>query len=291
MKRALIIGIDSSIGSALQTELLNSGCEVFGTTRRTSGLSQNVSYLDLSNLFEFRFEPSVDTVFLCASITKVATCRSAPELCQTINVDAQVQLTEYFLAKGAHVIFLSTNAVFNGEKPAYGISDQTCPITTYGESKATAEKKLLSLSNDLCIVRLTKVLTPDYPLICHWINELKHGRVIEPFHDLYISPISINIVTLCLREVMEKKLRGLIHLSGNSVVSYQCVATYLADMLGVSHSLIQSKSALLTGLDAPPYASLDMNEMKALFKCPVLSFPAVLNHVFFSQCTAVNIIL
>lgn len=198
-------------------------------------------------------------------------------------MDAQVKLAEHFFNKGTHIVFLSTNAVFNGKKPVYEINNETCPVTVYGESKAVAEKQLSNISKNIAIVRLTKVFTPSHPLIRQWINELKNNRIIEPFYDHYVCPISIKIVTSCLREIAEKKLGGVMHLSGDCDVSYQTVAEYLANSMGVSSSLIKPKSALDSGIlrtEAPRYTSLNTIESNKLFNILDTSLSTTLNNLY-----------
>ncbi|MDF1757008.1 MAG: sugar nucleotide-binding protein [Legionellaceae bacterium] len=283
MKKALIIGIDSSIGSFLHEELRSSGLDVFGTSRKKESINQKIFYLDLLNIDSFSFEIDVDVVFLCASLTTLSVCGQHPELCHKLNVDAQLTLSRLFLDKGVHVVFLSTSAVFNGKKPSYKISDTTSPITVYGESKAIAEKLLLNLSKNVSIVRLTKVLTPSYPLICDWIEDLKIGKCIAPFHDLQVCPISVRVVTSCLKRVAENKVTGIIHLSGALDVSYLVVAEYLARHFTSDSSLVNPKSAIQLGIsetDLPMYTSLDMNESKLLFSIPDITLPSTLHDLY-----------
>jgi dTDP-4-dehydrorhamnose reductase len=317
-KKALIIGIDSTLGTALQEELLIAGWDVFGSTRRKEKLgsqnsclhpaacprdparshnahsnlnnqqtssTQNIFFLDLADLSDFHFSTKVDVVFLCASITKITSCRDDPS-CHRINVDAQVELAKYFINQGVHVIFLSSSAVFDGKKTGYTIKDATCPVTAYGESKAIAEQKLLELANNVSIVRLSKVLTPNYPLIMKWLEELKAGRSIEPFNDLYLSPVAIKIVTMCLREIADGMLFGIIHLSGEEDVSYSFIAQCLADLIKAKPTLIRPKSVLSANGFASEtlrYTSLDMTETMRLLALPSLSAAATLSYLYGNQ--------
>ncbi|OGV29521.1 MAG: hypothetical protein A3E88_00295 [Legionellales bacterium RIFCSPHIGHO2_12_FULL_35_11] len=283
MKQALIIGIDSTIGGLLNTELSVAGWCVYGTSRSRGSINNKIFYLDLLNVDDFSMELDIDVVFLCASLTRLSTCREYRELCQKINIDAQLQLSKYFLSRGIHVVFLSTSAVFSGEKPCYRISDATSPITVYGESKAIAEKKLLNLSENISVVRLTKVLTPTYPLICKWIDVLSGDKCIEPFYDLYVCPISIRMVTSCLKEIAEKKITGIIHLSGDKDISYLIIAEHLVRYLKSNSALINPRSALESGIDiseAPLYTSLDMTESRRLFVLPDTKLSTVLSSLY-----------
>lgn len=281
MKNALIVGIDSVIGQALEKELFASGWTVFGTTRRQSQVSKRVFYLDLAHISEINFEIPMDVVFLCAGITKVSMQPS--DYAESVNVQAPLALAEHFLNLSTHIIFLSTIAVFDGKKPAYQITDKPCPISFYGEYKATVERELLNKSGLITIVRLTKVLTENYPLFMQWLNELKNGAPIQPFYDLRLCPISIKTVTQCLNNIAETRLPGILHLSGKKEVTYQDVGHYFADKLGVSKDLVQPCSALDAGVlsaEAPLYTSLDISESKHLLDQYDLTLEVTLNDLY-----------
>ena len=283
MRTALIVGIDSMIGSALREVLVEAGWCVFGTSRRKGSLTEQIFYLDLMDATGFKIEQIIDTAFLCGGLTKIVDCEQNSEYSRVINVDAQIQLAKYFLKQGTQVVYLSSNAVFSGEKPRYKITDMTCPVTQYGEYKAIVEKKLLSLSNAIAIVRLTKVLSSDYPLIIHWINALKKGECIEPFSDYYLSPISLNKVIDCLKKVGEQRLSGVIHLSGEEDVSYFDLALCLVRSMGVNKELIESKSVIESGQAigvVSRYTSLDMTESKRIFDIHDSSFSSMMDCLY-----------
>lgn len=285
MKKALIIGIDSTIGSFLCNELVAANWLVFGTTRRREYVNKQngIIYLDLSKTTSFSFEPEVDVVFLCASMTSIKDCRNNPAQCELININAQIQLTEYFSRKRTFIVFLSTSAVFNGRKKSYEINDVTCPTTVYGTSKAIAESKISKISNNVAIVRLSKVLTPTYPLFIKWIEQLKSNIPVEPFYDLYLCPIFVGTVVSCLRQIAEKKPGGIMHLSGDEDISYEKAAEYLANLLGADHSLIQPKSAASAAIpleETPRYTKLNMFESRKLLNIPNTSLSATFNNLY-----------
>ncbi len=268
MKTALIVGIDSVIGLALKIELQASGWSVLGTTRQKSSVSQETLYLDLLNVDAFDLQQSVDVVFLCASITKVAACSEDAEHAYLVNEVAQIRLATYFLQRDVHVVFLSSTAVFNGEKPYFKVDDDTCPTTLYGQYKANVEKALLSMSGDVTVVRLTKVLTKEYPLIIQWLARLKKAESIVAFDDLNFCPISVYTVVSCLKEIAKRCLVGVIHLSGTYDISYLQMAHFLAEMMDANKLLVQGQSGLCLGLkcaELPIFSSLDMTETKSLF--------------------------
>ena len=283
MNTAFIVGIDSAIGRSLENLLILNGWSVFGTSRRSSHTKSNVFYLDLANVTDLNFDIPIDVVYLCAGVTKIAQCKENSAYSKLINVDAQIQLAAYFLNKNTHVVCLSSNAVFSGHKPWYQTTDKTCPKTYYGENKALVEDALLGMSKHIAIVRLTKVLTPDYPLILQWIMALKNNLPVEPFNDLSLCPISIYTVAQCLKEIGDKKLEGIIHLSGSIDVTYLDVAEYLAKLINARKGLIKEISMLCSNeimMDASLYTSLDITKSKQLFDVFDTSFATTMNCLY-----------
>lgn len=280
-KSALIIGVDSTIGRWLKNTLSSQGWKVFGTSRKKS-VTQDVFYLDLADLSQLQINYTFDVIYMCASITQISQCQSNPDYARLINVDAQLQLVQYFLNQNTHFVYLSSNAVFSGQQPWYKTTDPPSPITHYGECKALVEKALLHMTKKITIVRLTKVLTPDYPLFSQWVTDLKNKIIITPFHNLNLCPISINTVCECLKEIADKKRYGIIHLSGQIDVSYQKVAEYLAQLVNAKKSLIKEIPMLdsMGHEKTPFYTSLDMTESKALFVKMDTSFLGTMNNLY-----------
>lgn len=283
MSNALIVGIDSTIGRALHHVLNASGWTVYGTTRKKNHISPLVFYLDLLNAGAFRFKGSVDVVYWCAGVTQIAACERHLAESRIVNLEAPLDLIHGFLNRGIPIVYLSSNAVFDGAQPKYRTTDRTCPTTRYGEYKVLVEEDLLRQSKEVAIIRLTKVLTKEYALILQWIRALQKGLSIEPFYDLPLSPIAIHVVTNCLKTVAEKKLRGIIHLSGEEDVTYADIAYYLADSMKVNKKMVTAKSIMdsATFVEKPPlFASLDMSDSKKIFDNLVLSFSPMMHSLY-----------
>jgi len=284
MKSALIVGIDATIGALLQQELTAAGYTVLGTTRKKQNLiPQRIFYLDLLHCENFSFTPIVDVVYLCASITQMAQCNQDPQNSKQINFTAQLSLATYFLKKNVQVVFLSSNAVFNGKKCGYLENDPPSPVSLYGEYKAAAEKKMLEISNNVSIIRLTKVLTANHPLIIAWIKALSQSKPINAFDDRMVCPITVHDVTRCLKVIGEKKLTGILHLSGEKDITYYELAQHLADLIGADKTLIRPTSASHTELSTNArlrYTRLDMTQSKEILGVASPPIAALLNNLY-----------
>ena len=217
----LIIGIDSQIGSALNDFLTQHGVDVFGTTRRMEKINPNTFYLDLERPDFTVFNNKFNTVVLCAATTSIYKCDEDPDKNRLINVTNTTKLIDKATENDTFIIYLSSNAVFGGEKQFCKNSDKTCPTTLYGKFKVEVEEYLTcNLPNKSCVLRLTKVITKNTPLTTRWQSEAESGSKIKTFTNRFISPVAINDVVATIYLLITEKQNGIYQLGGNEELSY-----------------------------------------------------------------------
>ncbi len=237
----LIVGGDSVIGSALVDAYTKAGTDVWKTTHHKSSVNNRCFFVDLENDFPEAFFPdkTVKLAFICAAVTSIAVCNAEPERTKKINVDNTLAVVQYLLKQGAFVVFLSSNAVFDGELAFPKIDQSTNPLTVYGKQKAAAEKKLKSLGGEhLAILRISKVIHPKWPLLLQWVSDLKNGSAVYPFADMVMAPVSVAYSVSVLQEIGERKIAGMYHLSANVDITYEAAALYIAGKLSADEKLI-----------------------------------------------------
>src|SRR5690242_17201411 len=101
--RALIVGGDSLVGSALQVHCRNAGIAVDVTSRRPGG---DGIPLDLSNPdFAPLARADYRVAFLCAAVTSMQACQEKPEASRRINVDNTLELMRRLAGRGTHLVF------------------------------------------------------------------------------------------------------------------------------------------------------------------------------------------
>ncbi len=256
--RILIVGGDSFIGRALGRKHAESGDTVTYTTRRGS---TGAIPLDLRNVpADWQVLGRVDVAYLCAAVARVDECEKDPVSARAVNVDGTLSVARALLGGGAFVVLLSTNYVFSDANPRPAPSDPVCPVTEYGRQKAAAERGLAEIPGEKAVVRLTKVLGRDSPLIDRWVRALETGDPVLAFYDVQIAPISLAFVTHALYRIGAERRHGVHHLSGRDDVSYMTVARRLAAKLGVSQVLVgaQSFRDAKAMFPSPRHGSLDM---------------------------------
>lgn len=218
----LIVGIDSQIGDYLETSLALQGYMVTGSSRRivaNERQQKDIIFIDLNlNSLELP-NRQFDVAIICAGMN-MAMCKEYPVESERINVKNTIQLIDMLLSKGIHVIFLSSNSVFNGSKAFYKYTDFASPTSNYGMYKLQVEEFLQTNERNASILRLTKVLTPKSSFTTMWEKYISEGKRFDIFNNHFLSPVSMDAVAKAVALLIEKKKGGIYQLSGEQEISY-----------------------------------------------------------------------
>ena len=147
----------------------------------------------------------------------------------------------------------------------------TSPVTEYGRQKAEVESFLLQYPNQTAIVRLTKLLDRDTPLIADWLTNLATGKEITPFSDLTIAPVLFKDAAIACCRIMENGVSGIYHCSGPQEISYLEFARNLCKQAGFDCKLIRPTSCKEFLDFCPEYCGLDSRTTEEFIQ---FKFPA-----------------
>jgi dTDP-4-dehydrorhamnose reductase len=255
-----VIGADGMLGSALARALWLARVPVDATTRRRDQLGSQVSFLDLAEVDAFDPGRNPRVVYLCGAITDMQRCETDPAATRLINVNGVCRLGERCADRGAHLVFLSSSAVFSGRSKLTSESSPVDPCSEYGRQKAQAEERLAGLGAGLSIVRMTKVLSVEMRLLRQWRDELDRGQVIQPYADLLMAPVSLHHAVTAPIEIGNARRCGVFHLSGQRDVNYAEFARRYTQAIGANAHLVHPQPAVTSALAYRPlHASLDMS--------------------------------
>lgn len=276
----LVVGGDGLIGRALARRLEGEGRAVLATTRRRGCAGPRRPHLELAqDPADWTPPAPVSVAFLLAAAANQLSCCADPAASHRINVDHTVALARRLVSLGAFVVFTSTNLVFDGEEARYPTCAATHPTSEYGRQKEEAERALLALGPRVAVVRLTKVLAAEMPLIGGWVAALKAGRPVEAFTDLICAPMPVDFVAEALARIGAQQKGGLFHLSGADEVSYADLARSLALRLGVDAALVRPTTSAAAGVKLqclPKHSSLDAQGVASAFALPPPHLDAVI---------------
>ena len=265
----LIVGGNSEIGAFTAREMGTRGDEVVVTSRR---LDEGSLPLDLgAPLDEWWPPPAVSSACVCAAISRIAQCDADPLGTARINVTQTAALVERLLGRGAHVLYLSSNQVFDGTRASVPSEAERCPVSEYGRQKAQMEALLGEAMADgapVAVLRLAKVVLPDAPLLTSWVRALRAGSPVTAFAEMSLAPVPVGLVSEAIRCLMRDRRAGIYQLSGPCDVSYLELAMLIAERLGASRSLVREGSAGAAGLPVgacPRFTTLDSSELRSLY--------------------------
>ena len=97
-----------------------------------------------------------DVIVNCAAYTAVDACEKEEKACRAVNEHGAANLAGACAASGCRLIHVSTDYVFDGNKPVpepYSEQDQVAPLSAYGRSKLAGEQAIAQQMDDFLILR------------------------------------------------------------------------------------------------------------------------------------------
>ena len=237
----LIIGGNSTISLALSNYWTDNNIPFHASTQNPELVSVQRPVIDLSNQSTFKEISGYKSAVICAAVTDMATCEEKPDETRTVNVIGTIELIKNLAEKKIHIVFLSTNQIFNGDKPMQKPDAPRNPVNEYGKQKVEVEKFIENITN-ACILRMTKVIHSRLDLLNSWKKLLADGKSIFAFTDMTLSPINMNDVIEKLDLLVRKKAEGIYQLSAENDISYYEFALEFAKKYGYSSELVKKDS-------------------------------------------------
>jgi dTDP-4-dehydrorhamnose reductase len=228
----------------------------------------NHAQLELGNERQLRDRLSsldFDVLINCAAQTNVDRCETHRDEAFRLNAEAPRMLAEISQEKGARLIHISTDYVFDGRKTEpYFEDDSAEPISVYGESKREGEKLVLAAGGSHLVVRTSWVFGPDRPSFIDGV--LKNAREkdhVEAVADKFSTPTYTRDFTEMLRLLIDKAdVSGILHLTNVGSCSWQEYAQWALDCAHDAGIPLKARTV----------GALSLNEMKNFIaKRPIYS--------------------
>lgn len=219
---------------------------------------------DRSAVFSAIKTSKPDCVIHCAALTNVDRCEVEKENAWMNNVLGTKNIADACKETGAHLIFFSTDYVFDGAKGLYMESDVKNPLNFYGQTKLIGEW-LVSQLEKHTILRPSVIYGAGRQNFVTWvIDSLKNGRAISVVTDQYNSP-TLNIdIAHAVKTLAEKGMYGVYHCAGDERINRYDLAIKIADAFQLDPSLIRSACTadLKQCARRPKDSSLSMEKIK-----------------------------
>jgi dTDP-4-dehydrorhamnose reductase len=279
--RWLITGASGLLGGYLLRHLRDAGEAVvaWSGSQINEVLGQPVIRVDVTDpaAVNAAFRAAApDAVIHAAAIARVDECRRDPARAHRVNVDGSRRLAELAADRGARIVMVSTDLVFDGERGNYREDDPPHPLTVYGQTKADAENAVLSLPNTaaaLLSLLYGPCLTGRTSFFDRMLASLRQNRPMPLFADEWRTPLDLPTAAAVLVALARSDVTGRLHVGGPGRLSRLDMGRQLAEVLDVSDESIVVTNRDAAGGDEPRPAdtSLDSSKWRRLF--PELPWP------------------
>ena len=183
-----------------------------------------------------------------------------------INADGAGNVARAARAAGARLVHLSSDVVFPGDgtRPLRE-DDPVRPVTAYGETKAAAERLVLTADPGALLVRTSLIVGgPGHAPSPHERLALAAARGeqdVQFFTDEIRSAIQVGDLAVALLALGETDARGVLHLGGPDAVSRLQLAELVVAAAGLDPAALRGRPA---PPDRPRHCPLDSGRALAL---------------------------
>lgn len=273
--KILITGASGLLGQQVVQEAIEKGHETYSVYREHATIPGTPIKLDLvrfEELSKLLSKQKPEVVIHTAAYTDVDGCETNRELAWKINAEVTKHLAIESSRLNYHLIHVSTDYVFDGEKGLYTEEDKPNPINYYGYTKLKAEELLKENTTNWCIARPSVIYgwgSKHKQNFATWLlNNLNQGKEVKVLTDQQISPTLNTNLAAMLLEIAEGKIVGTFHTAGATRTSRHEFALKLAETFSLPRNLIKpiTMNEIQWKAKRPKDSSLEVTKTKALLK-------------------------
>ena len=276
--KILVTGGSGLLGSKLVGELLSRNYEVIALYNRNpipvdheKLVKVRLDIVDKTSLEDLILKTRPDVIIHSAAYTDVDGCERNKTYAWRVNVEATRSIVRAARVVKSHLIYVSTDYVFDGEKGLYRENDTPNPVNYYGLTKLVGEELVRTSDLLYTIVRPSTIygVGGSKKSFAEYVAEkLSRGEKIRALVDQYVSPTHNTLLAMAVAEIVEMRPMGVLHVAGERMNRYQ-FATKIAEALGLSVELVEKASIKDMKhwiAKRPRDSSLDTSKAKSLLK-------------------------
>lgn len=293
--KVLLTGANGFLGYYLVEQLLQKDFSVVATGRGGCRLPfaglPGFSYVEMDftdpysihDVFEVH-KPEV--IIHAGAMTRPDECEMNQMKAYLVNVEGTVQLLINAEEIKSFFVFVSTDFVFDGETGMYKEEDAPRPVNYYGRTKLEAEEAVKDYEYGWAIVRTVLVYGKNNASrgnILDVVKEkLEKGEEYNVVDDQVRTPTYVKDLAGGMVSVVEKKAKGIFHISGKDVMTPYEMALRTANFLHLDKSLLKPVTAAIFSQPArrPLRTGLHINKARKELGYEPLSFDEGLAETF-----------
>lgn len=184
------------------------------------------------------YDPEI--IIHCASLTNIDQCEVDNKITKVINVLGTKSIVEEVINENTKLIYISTDAVYDGIRGSFSEDDSISPQNYYGQSKYEGELEVRKKENSLIFrTNLFGWNIQNKKSLGEWIlGRLKAKQRIEGFKDAYFSSIYTMEFARVIDISIRQNLGGVYNCGSLEPCSKYEFGCKIADCFGFDRKLI-----------------------------------------------------
>lgn len=213
-----------------------------------------------------------DAVLHAAAQKDIRACEEEPEACWELNVEVTRHLARLADARGAFLVFLSSDYVFDGREGRYAEDDTPSPALRYGETKAAAEEAVRRADGAVCRSSGLYAWGSREPTFVEFVvQRLRDRAETELWEDSRNSPTYVPNLCEMLEAVLARQEPGVYHTAGPDRITRYEFGREIARAFGLDASLLEPVPRPRDRAPARPAdVSLDVSRTRRRLDVPFL---------------------
>jgi dTDP-4-dehydrorhamnose reductase len=224
--------------------------------------SQDAVYLDINNQQNIEevfihFKPEI--VIHTAGNGSVDWCEKNKEEAYKINVEGTENIVFACKKYKARIIYISSNAVFDGNNAPYKETDLATPVNFYGHTKIICEHIVKAFIEDPVIVRPILMYGWDSEgersnPVTWMVKALQEHKKVKMVDDIFINPLYVMDCANGIWKIIELSKTGIYNFAGKDCMSRYEMAMETARAWGLDEDLIEPvKNAYFKDIAPRPF--------------------------------------
>lgn len=218
----------------------------------------NADICDKDSMEKIFRSSNPEVVIHTAGAANVDYCEKHPDEARRSNVTGTKIITELCKKYNSKIVFISTNAVFDGTHAPYAEDSIPSPVNSYGKMKLEAEEIVKDGGLKHLIVRPILMYgwnnVHERSNTVTWlIEKLRKGEKVNMVNDVYENPLFNRHCAEIIWSLVASNKEGLYHVAGKDVVNRFEFANLIAEVFYLDKSLINAvPSGYFTNLAPRP---------------------------------------
>ena len=250
-KKLLVFGINSFLGKNI-VNCLSATYDICGTYFKSKPNLKSFKKIKLlkvdltkkeyfKNIFLKKYEPNL--IINCAGESDVNICDKNKKKCKKKIFTITKNTSDFAKKRKVYYVTISTDILFkNINNKLSSENDKPNPFNYYGKIKLMAENYVKKTNRNSLIIRTRFFGLYSKNNFFNNILTIKNKKKLICYNNIYSTPIYVNDLIKAIILSYDKKIKGIINISGDESISRYRFATLVAKSLKLDTKYLCQKN-------------------------------------------------